>query len=78
MISWTWIKQAMGSYLIVCENDANLVNNLLAPLVDWKRRKGNSVAIQTFTPGASNGTILNLIQNAYNTSEIPPVRPAVR
>jgi len=65
-------EQVMGSYLIVCENDANLINNLLPPLVDWKKRKGHSVAIQTFAPGANNSAILGLIQNAYNTWEIPP------
>ncbi|MCX6640292.1 MAG: C25 family cysteine peptidase [bacterium] len=62
----------MGSYLIVCENDANLMNNLIAPLVGWKRQKGHTVAIQTFAPGASNTTIKNIIQNFYNSSEIPP------
>ena len=65
-------EQVRGSYLIVCENDANLINNILPPLVDWKKRKGHTVAIQTFTPGASQNTILSLIQNAYNTWEIPP------
>lgn len=61
-----------GSYLIVCENDNNLVNTILPPLVDWKRRKGHSVTVQTFSPGASNSTILNMIQTAYNTWEVPP------
>jgi hypothetical protein len=62
---------AMGSYLIVCENDANL-QNLLNQLVDWKKRKGHSVTVQTFSPGASNTTIKNLIQTAYNTWPTPP------
>lgn len=62
---------AVGSYLIVCENDANLLD-LLSPFVDWKKRKGHSVTIQTFTPGASNTTIKNLIQTAYNTWPVPP------
>lgn len=62
----------VGSYLIVCENDANLVNNILPPLVDWKTRKGHEVAIETFSPGASNNTIKSIIQNAYNNWDIPP------
>ena len=60
-----------GSYLIVCENDATLLNNL-QPLVDWKKRKGHAVTIQTFTPGSSSTTIKNLIQTAYNTWPVPP------
>ncbi len=62
----------VGSYLIVCENDANLVNNLLSPLIDWKTRKGHVVEVETFSPGSSNSTIKSIIQNAYNTWEIPP------
>ncbi|MCX6639912.1 MAG: C25 family cysteine peptidase [bacterium] len=61
-----------GSYLLICENDANLVNNILAPLVDWKRREGHSVTVQTFTPGATNTTIKTMIQTAYNTWDVPP------
>ncbi len=61
----------VGSYLIVCENDAPLLNYLSA-LVDWKKRKGHAVTIQTFSSGASNSTIKNLIQIAYDTWEIPP------
>ncbi|TKJ39018.1 hypothetical protein CEE37_11370 [candidate division LCP-89 bacterium B3_LCP] len=62
----------LGSYLIVCENNNNLVDNLLPALVDWKIRKGHTVAIETFSPGSSNNTIKNIIQNAYNTWEVPP------
>jgi hypothetical protein len=64
-------EQNMGSYLIVCSNNTTLLNNL-QPFVDWKRRKGHSVSILTFTPGSSNTTIKNLIQNVYNTSPVPP------
>jgi len=60
-----------GSYLIICENDATLLNNL-ASFVDWKKRKGHSVTISTFAAGASTTAIKNLIQTAYNTWEIPP------
>ncbi len=65
-------EQDIGSYLIICENDANLVSQLNSSLVDWKKRKGHTVVLQTFTPGASNTTIKALIQNAYDTWEIPP------
>jgi hypothetical protein len=61
-----------GSYLIVCENDAYLLNSLLPRLVDWKKRKGHEVVIETFTPGASNYDILAIIQNAYDSWEVPP------
>ncbi|MCX6638874.1 MAG: C25 family cysteine peptidase [bacterium] len=62
---------AQGSYLIVCVNDADLLNRI-APLVDWKRSKGHVVTVATFSAGSSNSTIKNIIQNAYNTWEIPP------
>lgn len=62
----------MGSYLIVCEDDANLVNNLLQPLVDWKTRKGHDVVIETFPAGSNNTTIKSVIQSAYDTWDIPP------
>ncbi|RJP78274.1 MAG: T9SS C-terminal target domain-containing protein, partial [Candidatus Zixiibacteriota bacterium] len=64
-------QTAAGSYLVICENGATLLNEL-QPLVDWKRRKGHSVTVQTFTPGASNTTIKALIQTAYNTWPEPP------
>jgi hypothetical protein len=64
--------EVMGSYLIVCENDNYLVNALLLPLMDWKNRKGHTVALETFTPGASSTAIKNIIQTAYDTWEIPP------
>jgi len=61
-----------GSYLIVCENNTELVSQLINPLVEWKRRKGHTVVVETFTPGSSNSTIKAIIQNAYNTWAIPP------
>jgi hypothetical protein len=64
--------QEVGSYLIVCENDATL-QNYLAPLIDWKKRKGHAVTTQTFSSyQATTTTVKNLIQTAYNTWAIPP------
>jgi hypothetical protein len=60
-----------GSYLVVCVNDATLLN-LIQPLVEWKKRKGHQVVVQTFSAGASTTTIKNIIQSAYNTWEVPP------
>ncbi|MFH1735939.1 MAG: C25 family cysteine peptidase, partial [bacterium] len=62
----------VGDYLIVCENDASLINNLLPNFVDWKTRKGHNVNILTFNAGFSNFQIKSLIQNYYDTAEIPP------
>lgn len=62
----------MGSYLIICEDDSNLVTNILPRLIDWKRRKGHTVVVETFTPSSSSSTIKNIIQNAYNTWTVPP------
>lgn len=64
-------EQNMGSYLIICLNDATLISNL-QPLIEWKKRKGHSVTLQTFASGASNTTIKNMIQTAYNTWPVPP------
>jgi len=61
-----------GSYLVICENDNVLVNLINNQFVDWKRRMGHTVVVQTFTPGASNTTIKNMIQTAYNTWDPPP------
>jgi hypothetical protein len=65
------LEVPMGSYLIVCLNNADLQNRL-APLVEWKQRKGHYVSVQTFAAGASTTTIKNIIQSAYNSWEIPP------
>jgi len=61
----------MGKYLIICEEDATLIN-ILAPLIDWKKRMGHEVVLETFSPGSSNTTIKNIIQNAYNNWDVPP------
>ncbi|HEX7342648.1 MAG TPA: C25 family cysteine peptidase, partial [bacterium] len=61
-----------GSYLVICENDNALVNAINNQFVDWKRRKGHTVVLQTFTAGASNTTIKNMIQSAYNTWDPAP------
>lgn len=64
---------ATGSYLIVCEANTNLVDTLLQPLIDWKKRKGHEVVVATFAPsGVTTTTVKNIIQNAYDTWEVPP------
>lgn len=65
-------EELTGSYLVICENDASLVNNLNNFLLDWKRRQGHEVVLQTFAPGASATTIKNIIQTAYDTWDVPP------
>ena len=62
----------VGSYLIVCEDNDDLVNNILPPLIDWKTRKGHIVVIETFTSGASVYDIKAIIQDAYDNWEVPP------
>ncbi|MBU0517581.1 T9SS type A sorting domain-containing protein [bacterium] len=61
----------MGTYLIIAENNSSLLN-VIAPLVDWKNRMGHEVVVETFTNGASNTTIKNIIQNAYDNWDVPP------
>jgi hypothetical protein len=64
--------EAVGAYMIIAENDAGL-QGYLTPLVDWKKRKGHSVTVQTFptTSVPSNTTVKSWIQTAYDTWPIP-------
>ncbi|MFH1861425.1 MAG: C25 family cysteine peptidase, partial [bacterium] len=48
------------------------MKNALQPLIDWKKRKGHTVVLELFTPGASTSQIKSIIQNAYDTWDIPP------
>jgi hypothetical protein len=61
----------MGSYLLICEDNAALLNDL-GPFVEWKTRKGHTVVTETFMPGASTTTVKNIIQDAYDNWDIPP------
>ena len=54
----------VGSYLVICENDAELIATLEQKLLDWKRRMGYSVVLQTFNPGTSNSSIKNIWMSA--------------
>jgi len=62
----------VGDYLIVCKNDANLLNNVLPPFVDWKKRKGHNVTLITYNGTPTNYQVKALIQNEYDNAEIPP------
>ena len=66
-------EQNTGSYLVVHRDDAPL-NNTLQPWVEWKKRKGHSVAVQVFpaSPTPTTASVKALIQNAYNTWPVPP------
>jgi len=61
-----------GSYLVICEDDPDLVSKVDSLLVNWKRRKGHSVTRQTFTPPTTATAVKNLIQAAYNNWPVPP------
>jgi len=59
-----------GSYLIV---HAPVFTAAIAPLVDWKTRKGYDVrTVSTAVTGASTAGIKSYIQNAYDTWDSPP------
>ncbi|MCX6639592.1 MAG: C25 family cysteine peptidase [bacterium] len=60
-----------GAYLIICVNDPELISRV-QPLIDWKLRKGHTVVLQTVQAGATYLTIKHIIQNAYDTWEVPP------
>ncbi len=65
-------ESLVGSYLVVCPANNDLVSALDDILLDWKRRMGYSVVLETFNPGASNSDILDIIQAAYDTWDVPP------
>ena len=59
-----------GSYLVVC---APAFADAIAPLVDWKTRKGyHVVQVSTAETGSSTDGIKAYIQNAYDTWDLPP------
>ncbi len=59
-----------GSYLIVYAPD---FSDAIAPLVDWKTRKGYDVrTVSTALTGSSTTGIKEYIQNAYDTWDAPP------
>jgi hypothetical protein len=64
-------EQSMGSYLIVCTNNAGLIADL-QPFIEWKKRKGHAVTLQSVATGASTATIKSVIQTAYDTWPTPP------
>lgn len=60
-----------GSLLIICPNNS-LVTSRLAPLVEWKTRKGYTVTLATTAQtGATFSLIKSYIQTAYNTWDPP-------
>jgi hypothetical protein len=62
----------IGSYLVICENDTELIATLEDKFLEWKRQMGYSVVLRTFNPGASNSSVKNIIAEAYETWEVPP------
>lgn len=60
-----------GSYLMICKNDASLIN-ALQPLIEWKMRKGHSVTLETYSNYATTTPIKNIIQEAYDNWDFPP------
>jgi hypothetical protein len=64
-------EQNMGSYLIICVTGTQPSADL-QPLIEWKRRKGHTVVLETVASGASNSAIKSVIQTAYNTWTTPP------
>ncbi|MBU2692348.1 MAG: T9SS type A sorting domain-containing protein [Candidatus Eisenbacteria bacterium] len=60
-----------GSYLLICPNDAAVIN-LLQPLIEWRERKGAPVILATTAEtGASAANILSYIQTVYASSDPP-------
>jgi len=57
----------MGTYLVICPNNATVIANL-APLLDWRRRQGYNVVLATTAEtGTTNSAIKTYLTNAYNT-----------
>ncbi|MFH1734960.1 MAG: C25 family cysteine peptidase [bacterium] len=64
--------ELLGSYLIICVNAADLLDVMQSQFIDWKRRKGHTIVIENVPYNTNTTTIFNVIQNAYDTWEVPP------
>lgn len=63
---------ALGTYLVICPNNATVIASL-EPLLDWRRRQGyNVILAHTGQTGTTNTAIKNYIQGVYDT-----VKPAL-
>jgi len=61
----------LGTYLIICPDNGNVVS-ALEPLLDWRRRQGYTVRLATTAEaGSSTGAIKSFIQGVYNTATVP-------
>ncbi len=59
-----------GSYLYIVP-DVNGVDDAIEPLLEWRRRQGHRVVVEEVHNHASQNTIRDLIQNAYDEWEVP-------
>lgn len=66
----TW-EISEGSYLVICPDQSETLT-ILEPLLDWKRRKGHDVVLETFPSGYSSYQIKGMIQEAYDSWDEPP------
>jgi len=59
-----------GSYLYITPR-VNGVDDAVAPLLDWRRRMGQRVAVAQVANNAQIATIGDIIQNAYDSDDPP-------
>ena len=57
-----------GSYLYIVPN-VNGVDDAIAPLIEWRRRQGHRVAVETVQNNAGVGTVGDLISDYYESDD---------
>ncbi len=59
-----------GTYLILSRDDAAELA-ALEPLLDWRRRQGYNVILETLDGSESSGTVKGIIQSQYDNADPP-------
>jgi len=63
------VPVALGTYLVICPNNATVIGEL-EPLLEWRRRQGYNVLLaHTGQTGTANTDIKAYIQSVYDTVE---------
>ena len=72
--NYDWITpngiEAKGTLLVVYPNVGG-TSNILLPWLNWKKRLGYNVIAEPVSNGASTTTVMNIIQQTYNTANPP-------
>lgn len=72
--NYDWVTpngvEAKGTLLVVYPNVTG-AGNILVPWLNWKKRLGYNVIAEQVSNGASTTTVMNIIQQTYDTADPP-------